>query len=63
MMWMTPLSASTSAVETLAEFDAMMLTPLIDEERFGFKAGQTMSAADVLRKILPAAQKHKDLPT
>lgn len=42
--------------------EVLMLTPLLDDPSYGFKAGVTMSADKVFEAILPAARKHEGLP-
>lgn len=42
--------------------EVLMLTPLLDDPDYGFKAGVTMAADKVFEAILPAAKKHKGLP-
>jgi hypothetical protein len=41
----------------------LMLTPLLDDPAFKFKAGVSMPAEDVFMTILPAAKAHNGLPT
>jgi hypothetical protein len=38
------------------------LTPIDDDPRFGFKAGQTLPADEALRRILPVAHSYNGLP-
>ena len=40
----------------------LMLTPLLDDPSYGFKAGFTMPADKVFEAILPAANRHDGLP-
>ncbi|MBE7446943.1 MAG: hypothetical protein HS132_17665 [Planctomycetia bacterium] len=40
----------------------LMLTPLLDDPGFEFKAGRTMPAKDVFSAILPSAREHNGLP-
>lgn len=40
----------------------LMLTPLLDDPGFEFKAGRTMPANDVFSAILPSAREHNGLP-
>ncbi|WP_143299280.1 hypothetical protein [Candidatus Brocadia sapporoensis] len=40
----------------------LMLTPLLDDPSFGFKAGRTISAIDVFTAILPSVKEHNGLP-
>lgn len=42
--------------------DVLMLTPLLDDPSYGFKAGKTMLADEVFGAILPAAKRHDGLP-
>jgi len=41
----------------------LLLTPIVDDARFGFKAGATLPAGQVFEKLQPAAQKHDGSPT
>ena len=40
----------------------LMLTPLLDDPSFEFKAGRTTPAKDVFSAILPSAKEHSGLP-
>ncbi|KAB2833310.1 MAG: hypothetical protein F9K48_08705 [Candidatus Brocadia sp.] len=40
----------------------LMLTPLLDDPSFEFKAGRTVPAKDVFSAILPSAKEHNGLP-
>lgn len=42
--------------------EMLMLTPLLDDPSYGFKAGVTMPADKVFVTILPAAREHEGLP-
>lgn len=42
--------------------EVLMLTPLLDDPSYGFKAGFTMPADKVFEAILPAAKRHDGLP-
>ncbi len=44
------------------EDNKLMLTPIMDYPTFDFKAGQTMPAEDVFKRILPEAREHDGLP-
>ncbi|HEV8583965.1 MAG TPA: hypothetical protein VGT02_03240 [Methylomirabilota bacterium] len=39
------------------------LTPLVDDARFGFRAGGTLPAGDAFLAMVPAAQRHNGLPS
>lgn len=45
------------------ENSKVILSPIFDEARFGFRRGEALSLDDVLQKILPAAREHNGLPT
>jgi hypothetical protein len=42
--------------------EVLMLTPLLDDPSYGFKAGATIPAKKVFEIILPAAKAHDGLP-
>lgn len=42
--------------------EVLMLTPLLDDPGYGFKAGFTMPADKVFEAILPTAKRHDGLP-
>ena len=41
----------------------LFLTPILDDARFEFLAGNALSAKEVFERILPAAREQEDLPT
>lgn len=43
--------------------NVLMLTPIIDDPRFEFAIGRTLSAEEAFTRILPAAKDHEGLPT
>ncbi len=45
------------------EGGALMLTPIVDDARFGFKAGASIPAEKALEQLLPAAKRHDGSPS
>jgi hypothetical protein len=41
----------------------LLLAPVADDPRFGFKRGEALPAAEALSKLVPAAREHNGLPT
>ena len=42
---------------------ALVLSPVADDPRFGFKRGEGIPAEEALAKLVPAAREHNGLPT